>query len=112
MEFLELPSLPNQSAPFVVAHPLEGARAKIRRANEHWHEIQSQIELWREDRPHEFIQDKESEPGWTVLRLRIVKSPPLEVGPLVGDYVHNVRSALDHVVWQLVIANGTWTSTG
>lgn len=24
---------------------------------------------------------------------------------LVGDYVHNVRSALDHVVWQLVIAN-------
>lgn len=30
-----------------------------------------------------------------------VKSPPLRVGVLVGDIVHNLRSALDQVAWQL-----------
>ncbi len=97
---------PNELPPSVAANPLDGARAKLRRANEHRHEIESRIELWREDRPHEFIHDKDSEPGWTVLRLRIVKPPPIELGVLVGDYAHNVRSALDHMVWQLVIPNG------
>lgn len=36
---------------------------------------------------------------------RVLHPPPLRLGVIVGDLVHNVRSALDHLVWQLVLAN-------
>ena len=89
-----------------MAHRLDGVRAKLRRANGHAHAIEDRIELWREDEPYEFVHDEESEPGWTVLRIWGGEPPPIEVGVIAGEYVHNVRSALDHLVWQLVLANG------
>jgi hypothetical protein len=90
----------------MVMHPLEGSWAKLDRANGHRHAIEDGIERWRENHPHEFIHDQESQPGWTILTVKIRTRPPVELGAIVGDYVHNLRSALDHLVWQLVIANG------
>jgi hypothetical protein len=34
------------------------------------------------------------------------RSPPLRLGVILGDMVHNLRSALDHLVWQAVLRNG------
>lgn len=87
-------------------HPLDGCWAKLSRANGHRHAIEDGIERWREDHPHEFIHDQESDPGWTVLTVRIRQPPPVELGVILGEYVHDIRSALDHLVWQLVIVNG------
>lgn len=36
---------------------------------------------------------------------------PIEFSTRVGEIVHNLRSALDHLVWQLVIANGAEPSS-
>jgi hypothetical protein len=88
-------------------HPLDGVRAKLSRANGHRHAIEDLVERWTEDKPHEFIHDDESQPGWTILSIRIRQPPPIELGVIVGDYVHNIRSALDQLVWQLVIKNNS-----
>jgi hypothetical protein len=32
--------------------------------------------------------------------------PPLHFGVILGDYIHNLRCVLDHVIWQLVLLNG------
>jgi len=34
------------------------------------------------------------------------ESPPLRFSVICGDTVHNLRSALDHLVWQLVLSEG------
>jgi hypothetical protein len=39
---------------------------------------------------------------WTEVR----EEPPAEWSPIIGDIVHNWRSALDHLAYQLVIRNG------
>lgn len=41
-----------------------------------------------------------------VFRLYVVEPPPLRWGVVVGEIVHNLRSALDHLVWQLIRLNG------
>jgi hypothetical protein len=41
------------------------------------------------------------------LRATIRHAPPVEAwGVRIGEIVHDLRSALDHLVWQLTIANG------
>lgn len=41
----------------------------------------------------------------TVYRAKMDWQPPRDWGLLLGDLVHNLRSALDHMVWDLVILN-------
>jgi hypothetical protein len=42
-----------------------------------------------------------------VLVMEDMKEPPPEWGALIGDYAHNLRSALDHLAFQLTIANSS-----
>src|SRR5439155_21053237 len=41
-----------------------------------------------------------------VFRVRIFEEPDPRWGLIAGDFVHNIRSALDYLAWQLVILNG------
>ena len=36
----------------------------------------------------------------------IAEPSPLHLGVIVGDFMHNLRCVLDHLVWQLVVLNG------
>jgi len=51
------------------------------------------------------IPDKRGYP-WLALRVRLAKPIPLELGLVAGDAIHNMRSALDHLVCRLVELNG------
>lgn len=66
--------------------------------------------------------------------MESVRQPPLQLGVLMGDFVHNLRSTLDQLVWQLALtqtdaphdssssrsstrdplrlAGGAWSATG
>jgi hypothetical protein len=48
--------------------------------------------------------------GDLVWRARISRPVPLEWSAIVGDAVHNLRSALDLLAWQLVEVNGVQPS--
>src|SRR5437879_6743083 len=49
---------------------------------------------------------RDDKPDRTVFRLWVKEEPPPRLSVLLGDCVHNLRSSLDHIVWQLVLANG------
>ena len=88
---------------------LDGARAKIQRAGHHLREIDEAIgQLWAAERDSTsgaFPGHKMDEQHLIVYRPH---SAPLDpsFALMVGDFIHNVRSALDHLVFQLAQLHG------
>jgi hypothetical protein len=83
-----------------------GCWAKIDRANVHLDFLRERIKSFAEDMSS---YDIRTEDDWQTAKVFIdgEPEPPVEVlGAIIGDVVHNLRSALDHLVWQLTIANG------
>jgi len=38
--------------------------------------------------------------------------PPLHFGVILGDFLHNLRGVLDHIIWQPVVLNGNEPTRG
>jgi hypothetical protein len=55
--------------------------------------------------PYEVIGEDNSQSGERTYYLRIHKEIPDEFPALIGDFAHNLRSALDHLAWHLVQAS-------
>lgn len=55
-----------------------------------------------------FRLDAEDDPrtGDLVYRVRLLATRPVEWSLLIGDAIHNARSALDHLAWRLVEVDG------
>jgi hypothetical protein len=91
----------------VSGHELEGCQAKVDQARKHKEALQAEWERFvDEDKPYSSVGEFDAKSGWHTEYLKITKEPPLTLSVIVGDLVHNLRSALDHLVWQFVIANG------
>lgn len=90
------------------AASLDGPIAKLDRAKTHLHTLHKSVGAYKRTKSHEFPVTKfDPETGEKVLSLRILKHPKNpEWGLILGDVIHNLRAALDHLVWQLVILNG------
>lgn len=56
--------------------------------------------------PYEFVPDKHPETGKPILHVRRAEPLPLCLAPIVGDVAHNLRASLDHLIPQLILANG------
>jgi hypothetical protein len=89
-----------------VAHPLDGARAKIARAEYHLEELHSETGFWINGSPYALMEKRDTKPDTYCFELIEMHDPPMALGLIFGDYVHNLRSALDHLVWQFVLLNG------
>jgi hypothetical protein len=87
---------------------LVGVRNKIKRANNHLSELKVAIDRWgtSEDKNNLFVVNHQPERGLMVLRHGKVAPNDPDWPLIVGDIVHNLRSALDHLVCQLAILNG------
>ena len=66
----------------------------------HLHELRTKIAeyLAREPCEHELVY---GDRGRVSLRLRVREEPPREIGAIVGDMLHNLRSALDARVFAI-----------
>jgi hypothetical protein len=89
-----------------VDHPLDGVQTKLDRAEEHLMLLGSEIDAFLESKPYVVEGQFEPETHEWVERIRVKSNPPAKLGVIVGDYVHNLRSALDHLAWQLVLLDG------
>lgn len=87
-------------------HPLYGCTLKLRRANEHLETLERAVQGFRVRNPHEVRTQFDSETRDYVVWTRIREMPPPDWSLIVGDVVHNLRSALDHLAYQLVIKAG------
>lgn len=85
---------------------LSSSVAKIARANEHFEALNHEIDAVLKDRPPYTARvdfDKESCCYSVVLCSQYFEEPHL--GIVLGDFIHNLRSALDYVIAALVGAN-------
>jgi hypothetical protein len=93
-------------------HPLDGPTFKILRANEHLKKLRTETETFIKENKHRIvIGERHVNTGYYSLRAQVSKPPPIEWGVVVGEIAHDLRSALDGIVWQLVILNGIDPST-
>jgi hypothetical protein len=88
-----------------VSGPLDAVRLKLHRAQEHANVLRSEIEafLWRE--PHGSRAEIDADANELLVRAFVREQPPASWGPILGDFVHNLRSALDHLAIALVLSN-------
>ena len=90
---------------------LEGISLKIGRALKHRHELERVIQSFLQTNPYGLFLDPQLHKGYHIVRVQVLKHPPAEIGVIVGDIAHNLRSALDHLACQFVISNGSSPST-
>jgi hypothetical protein len=86
-------------------HPLDGVWAKIDRARDNLHTLDEATQRFLHRNPYRIVPEPEVQPGHYVIRVQAERTP-LALPTIVGDVIHDLRSALDNLVWQLVIANG------
>lgn len=94
---------------------LAGVWAKIARADEHAQLLEREISAFFDRDPQPIgtsVGYFDPESGWHLVYGIVRESPPPRLGIILGDMLHNVRSALDHLVWQLVLWNGQTPAEG
>jgi len=79
---------------------------KIERAKQHFTDLVGKVDAWLKTNPYAFFRESDPESGDQLLRFQIQRDMPSDVwSPIIGDCIHNLRSALDHLVCALVLAN-------
>ncbi len=88
--------------------PLEGCWAKIKRADMHLSFLNERVKsLIVDGGPYKIRAEPDTKTGEIVIYGEAFGEPDVhEWGAIIGDVVHNLRSALDHLVWQLTLAEG------
>jgi hypothetical protein len=88
------------------APSLDGVDGKIERAKHHLSELKDVLHVALDPRRYRFAFDSELENGEHVLRVYGVPRVDPVWSLIVGDCLHNLRSALDYLAWQLVLVDG------
>lgn len=83
----------------------EGAWAKIIRAEEHLAAIKAEIALYAESDPYKLVGEFNDEGTQYRARLEVREATSIRLQLLIGDFAHNLRSALDHLASWLVVQN-------
>lgn len=89
-------------------HRLAGVIAKFNRSKEQFDELLTEMDEFfnQESKPH-FSRGYFDAKAWEwVERFQIREEPPLRFGIMLGDCVHNLRSALDHLMCQVTMLDG------
>lgn len=85
---------------------LVGIRAKIERAEEHINDLDSRIVAFLKSEAYSVSVEDDPKTDERAYRVHFHSPIPLALSLVAGDALHNLRSALDHLVWQLVEAAG------
>ncbi|MDI9834735.1 hypothetical protein [Streptomyces sp. KAU_LT] len=84
---------------------LDGCWAKLRRAEYHLDTLCAEMADFQTSRPHRVsVERDETDQAW-IFRLWNVSIPDPGWGLILGDCLHNARSALDHLVYELALLN-------
>jgi len=92
--------------------PLEGCRARVERAKEHFQDLRSELRAFMELDPYGIASYDNPAAGEHIYLARVSREPPVRWGVMAGEIVHHLRSALDRLAWQLVLDNGETPKTG
>lgn len=92
--------------------PLNEIWGRLRRAEQHHQAWQALFDEWAEGDTYRIQGVRDEATGWMSLRLVDVQQPPLiPLAVIYADYLHNVRGALDNLIWHLVTLDGGTPNT-
>jgi len=84
-----------------VSEPSPGYLLKLDRGVSHRDSLDEAVKRWLKRERCSAALETDPQTGEHVLRVYVAEQPPIELSLLVGDCVHNMRAALDHIVYQL-----------
>ncbi len=83
-----------------------GARLKIERANQHISELVTVLAFFSKEDFCRLSVEEDSNTRQHVIQLEMTKSLPITIPLVMGDIVHNLRSSLDLMFWEVVTIAG------
>jgi hypothetical protein len=89
-------------------HRLAGVIAKFNRAKQQFDDLRVEMDEFfnQEPKPH-FSRGYFDAKTWEwIERFQVREEPPLRFGVMLGDCLHNLRSALDHLICQVTMLDG------
>jgi hypothetical protein len=83
---------------------LRSVLAKLGRAQEHADAVKSEIAAWQDSNPYMVTRERNAEFTRYSLVVHIATQPPLMRWTLaIADVVHNLRTALDHLIYAIAV---------
>lgn len=91
-----------------MAHRLAGVLEKFNRSKHQFDELLAEIDAFfnADPEPHFSLGEFDTNAWEWVERFQIREEPPLRFGVMFGDVLHNLRSSLDHLMWQVTLLDG------
>jgi hypothetical protein len=91
--------------------PLEGINEKLKRAEANILNLYLRVNSFLDSGEHRTIPYPDLKGFCDALKYHSTRSVPVEFSILAGEVIYQLRSSLDHLVWQLVLANGRKPTT-
>jgi hypothetical protein len=85
---------------------LAGPKLKVERAKCHITDLKEMLRAFFAENSYRIVTDRDTQTGENVFRVIREKPMPAKASAILGDIVHNLRAALDHLISDLVRANG------
>ena len=91
------------SSESIEGHRLAGVIEKFNRSKEQFDELIAEMDAFfvEKPEPHFSVGEFDTHTWEWVERFQVRREMPLRWGVILGDCVHNLRSALDHLMWQV-----------
>jgi hypothetical protein len=78
---------------------------RLDRALYHLESLKEELDAWREENPYRTWSKADVDSTKKVLWVEVLKPPPAaELSLIIGDCIHNLRSALDNLAFELALA--------
>ncbi|HEY7725359.1 MAG TPA: hypothetical protein VH880_08490, partial [Anaeromyxobacteraceae bacterium] len=81
-------------------------RSKFDRAKQHLRDLDAAVRAFLDAKPYVVSARRDPSTRGPTYFLASVADPPIQLSSIAGDVLHNLRSALDHLAYQLVMVAG------
>lgn len=89
-----------------MASGLKSAKIKLIRAAKQLRTIKRSIAAYASSKPHKIVKKSKGKK-----KLNVPKPPPVEISLLAGEMIYQMRSALDHLVFDVIKRNPNISAT-
>ena len=90
--------------PFCIMTYQPSYQLRLDRAAEHLQSIKSQERIWSQGNPCRVWTEPDRQSTYKFVWAEVLEPPPITLAPVVGDCLHNLRSTLDNLAFELALA--------
>jgi hypothetical protein len=91
---------------------LKNAELKLDRADKHILDLEREFRAFIDGNAHSIIVEVNQDEGTVSIDAHFNSDPNKKFSPIIGDAVHNIACAMDHIAWEVIGVCGTrskWT---